>query len=1164
MSAAFLTMTLGGSVLALVLLAGKGLFRRLPSAVYYYAWLVVLLRFLLPLPGLVDTSREQVQPDAARPVEEVTTYQNRTVNTYPVLPPQVDTRQETEENLPDVSPVRQEIPWKLLLGAAWAVGFAASICWYGLSYRRFAESFQANIRGEMSWQGQGFAGEGKKPRILLVDGIESPMLLGLIRPDIVLPYGKYDAPMLENILRHELVHYRRRDILYKWFSVLVFSVQWFNPLVILMRREIDLACERSCDEQVIRHMTASQKQAYGESLLYMAAQGKLSSAVLATTFSTQKQELKERLLGIMHFRLDRKGMLAGAAVLLTVVACALLLGPKRHIFPPLDLGEGWGQRKIVTVSNVDEFLDAIGSDREIRMKKGEYRLDRAADYGKESSNPGYRWEEVYDGYQLVIENVENLVIRGQDGEKTELLAKPRYAGVLNFTGSENIYIQGLTAGHAVEQGTCTGDVLAFRECSGVQVEESALFGCGAVAIRAEQCKDLKVTQSSLYECSYNAVVAWQCEELTVADCRIYNMDCLDALFSLAYNQAVLIRNCLIENNTAAFFLQASGTWEVTLEENTVKNNVFNQAVFLLDEKVTVKGGSFENNTAPQCYHPDSVKAVDDQGAYWMPGLSQRRVTVSTVDELLSQIHTDTVIVLQPGYYDLSAATHYGTGASLYYRWEPVFDGYQLVITAEDLVLLGGEGVELVTKPRYANVLVFSGCRDIRLENVILGHMPEKGVCTGNVVQALDCSRLQLLNCQLYGCGAVGFVGQGSEELELTNCAITDCSTGGVDFRESASCQVEGCNFLRIAEDSENAGYVFRATSCDGLKIRKNVINNCRTEYLFYASGVYESEFSANHVKRNTFRRGFRVDTGGIVVDGCVFSGNTVQGWFEENLSLPVDAQREPLTEEMLEQMGLEPETEIRNPVAQTEPSVPLPDEDGVYRVDTVDEFLAALGSNRTIVLTQQSYALKDASDYGRHHAGGAYTWETTWDGSQLVLQELNNLTIRVEQQSCCIEASARYATVLVLRGCTDISLENLWLGHSPEKGTCSGNVLNWEESENLTLTGCHLYGCGMTGLYAWRSTGLYAENTRFFSCSAKGAELEYSQNLTFRQCGFTQNGGFGLVLEHCRGVFAEENLFEENEEMDMCLSVCYEIYVEKEEFSDGAYRYLDGEWTQDF
>ena len=61
-----LTLTLAGSVLALLLLALRYLIlRRMPSTVYYYAWLLVLLRFALPLPGLIPTASEAEAPASA-------------------------------------------------------------------------------------------------------------------------------------------------------------------------------------------------------------------------------------------------------------------------------------------------------------------------------------------------------------------------------------------------------------------------------------------------------------------------------------------------------------------------------------------------------------------------------------------------------------------------------------------------------------------------------------------------------------------------------------------------------------------------------------------------------------------------------------------------------------------------------------------------------------------------------------------------------------------------------------------------------------------------------------------------------------------------------------------------------------------------------------------
>ena len=61
-----LTLTLSGSVLALLLLALRYfILRRMPSTVYYYAWLLVLLRFALPVPGFIPVPGEAKTPQPA-------------------------------------------------------------------------------------------------------------------------------------------------------------------------------------------------------------------------------------------------------------------------------------------------------------------------------------------------------------------------------------------------------------------------------------------------------------------------------------------------------------------------------------------------------------------------------------------------------------------------------------------------------------------------------------------------------------------------------------------------------------------------------------------------------------------------------------------------------------------------------------------------------------------------------------------------------------------------------------------------------------------------------------------------------------------------------------------------------------------------------------------
>ena len=173
-------------------------------------------------------------------------------------------------------------------------------------------------------------GEGvKSPVELGVNPlISSPMLIGFFRPCIVLPASEYREEDFRYIVLHELTHYKRRDMFYKWLVQVTVCLHWFNPLVHLMSREITKACEFSCDEAVLAKTGDGSARDYGKTLLdAMAAVGKHMETPGAVTLSENKQLLKERLGAIMVYqKRSRTVRMAAAALTLGVVFGAAFLG----------------------------------------------------------------------------------------------------------------------------------------------------------------------------------------------------------------------------------------------------------------------------------------------------------------------------------------------------------------------------------------------------------------------------------------------------------------------------------------------------------------------------------------------------------------------------------------------------------------------------------------------------------------------------------------------------------------------------------------------------------------------------------------------------------------------------------------------------------------------
>lgn len=152
---------------------------------------------------------------------------------------------------------------------------------------------------EMQWR----TGVGKTVEFFVNPYISSPMLVGFWRPCIVMPDTHISEKEFRYIVTHELMHEKRRDILYKWLVQFTVCLHWFNPLVYVMSREISKACELSCDEAVLEKMGYEHAADYGKTLLEaMAAAGRYREPVTAVSLSANKRILKERISAIMNDR----------------------------------------------------------------------------------------------------------------------------------------------------------------------------------------------------------------------------------------------------------------------------------------------------------------------------------------------------------------------------------------------------------------------------------------------------------------------------------------------------------------------------------------------------------------------------------------------------------------------------------------------------------------------------------------------------------------------------------------------------------------------------------------------------------------------------------------------------------------------------------------------
>ncbi len=220
----------------------------------------------------------------------------------------------------------------------------------------------------------------------------------------------------------------------------------------------------------------------------------------------------------------------------------------------------------------------------------------------------------------------------------------------------------------------------------------------------------------------------------------------------------------------------------------------------------------------------------------------------------------------------------------------------------------------------------------------------------------------------------------------------------------------------------------------------------------------------------------------------------------------------------------------------------------VQRVATGEGLLRALASNTHIIILEGSeLKLTDAisdeglrklmkikeidtydSNFSRFANKPTVGWQDYFDGPELVVAGMSNLTIEGEGKGASIIVSPRYAFVMEFIGCKNLKLLNLTLGHT-EEGYCEGGVVGLMGCENVEIDQCEMYGCGTEGICAEYTKNLLCTNSYIHDCSYDIMTLKRCKGVRFQGCEFFRNKEFTLVtVNSCTGVAFANCLFNFN------------------------------------
>lgn len=225
-----------------------------------------------------------------------------------IEPPTIETTASTV-------PATAAISWSTVLLSTWLLGFLIIFFRTGLGlYALQIRYRQASILELDQFPGIRATvekiGISGSLQICTHPHIRTPMTWSSRKAIVLLPTEilQWSSEELDTVVRHELMHVRRKDFLLHLLGLLALAIYWFHPLQWWLNRRYLLEREKACDEAVI-HSGVNQVT-YAEQLRRIA--GKLlasrPSRRLPALQMAQASMVKKRILAALRVPVGQKRM----------------------------------------------------------------------------------------------------------------------------------------------------------------------------------------------------------------------------------------------------------------------------------------------------------------------------------------------------------------------------------------------------------------------------------------------------------------------------------------------------------------------------------------------------------------------------------------------------------------------------------------------------------------------------------------------------------------------------------------------------------------------------------------------------------------------------------------------------------------------------------------
>lgn len=310
------------------------------------------------------------------------------------------------------------IPVTTILFYGYLAGAAAFLLCQGVSYVRFRRTVRRWRSGVTRGDYRALLQDTARslnvtaPEMFVCEAISTPAVTGLFRPTLLLPHEGYDLNELRYILRHELCHLKRRDMLLKLVLLAANAMHWFNPVVYLMLRQADEDIELACDSAATDGLDRAERAAYSRTLL-AAVQSHVRALPATTCFGGTVERLKRRITNVLGAQKKRGlGVVALVLALTLTAGCAVSWGERGRKND--DLFDGSRYNPVFVTGNAEL---TIGKN----FRPLYYVSDESGTYFRLSREGGVNTVTmIYDGEEMSFSPMESVSLTQENFDGTLL------------------------------------------------------------------------------------------------------------------------------------------------------------------------------------------------------------------------------------------------------------------------------------------------------------------------------------------------------------------------------------------------------------------------------------------------------------------------------------------------------------------------------------------------------------------------------------------------------------------------------------------------------------------------------------------------------------------------------------------------------------------------